>query len=82
MSFKIVEAAPTYNYNIARPTWYLEFESLFIAIGNAMKLFFLIFFILIGALDFLYGLLYKDQLSIIAGGAIVVITVYIWKKKK
>jgi len=47
-----------------------------------MKLFFLIFFIVLGALDFLYGLLYKDQLSIMAGGAIVVITVYIWKKKK
>jgi LPXTG-motif cell wall-anchored protein len=30
----------------------------------------------------LYGLLYKDQLSIVAGFAIVVITVYIWKKKK
>ena len=47
-----------------------------------MKIFFLIFFILLGALDFLYGLLYKDQLSIMAGFAIVVITVYIWKKKR
>ena len=46
-----------------------------------MKPFFLIFFIIIGALDFLYGLLFKDQVSIIAGGAIVAITVYIWKKK-
>ena len=46
-----------------------------------MKRFFLIFFIIIGALDFLYGLLYKDPLSIIAGGAIVALTVYIWKKK-
>ena len=47
-----------------------------------MKIFFLIFFIVLGALDFLYGLLYKDQLSIMAGGAIVVITIFIWKKKK
>ena len=47
-----------------------------------MKFFFLIFFIVLGALDFLYGLLYKDQLSIMAGGAIVVITVFIWRKKK
>ena len=47
-----------------------------------MKTFFLIFFILIGTLDFAYGLIYKDQLSIVAGGAIVAITVYIWKKKK
>jgi len=30
----------------------------------------------------LNGLLYIDQLSIIAGGAIVAITIYIWKKKK
>jgi hypothetical protein len=47
-----------------------------------MKLFFLIFFILLGALDLLYGVLYKDQLSVMAGGAIVAITVYIWKKKR
>jgi len=46
-----------------------------------MKPFFLIFFIVLGALDFLYGVRYKDQLSIVAGGAIVAITVYIWKKK-
>jgi hypothetical protein len=47
-----------------------------------MKIFFLIFFIVLGALDFLYGVLYKDQLSVIAGGAIVAITIYIWKTKK
>ena len=46
-----------------------------------MKPFFLIFFVVLGALDFLYGVLYKDQLSIVAGGAIVAITVYIWRKK-
>ena len=46
-----------------------------------MKTFFLFFFIIIGALDFAYGLLYKDQLSIIAGGAIVAIAIYTWKKK-
>ena len=47
-----------------------------------MKPFFLIFFIVLGALDFLYGVLYEDQLSVIAGGAIVAITVYIWKTKR
>jgi hypothetical protein len=47
-----------------------------------MKVFFLIFFIGLGALDLLYGVLYKDKLSVMAGGAIVAITVYIWKKKK
>jgi len=52
------------------------------AAGKIMKLFFLIFFIVLGALDLLYGVLYKDQVSVMAGGAIVAITVYIWKKKK
>jgi hypothetical protein len=47
-----------------------------------MKLFFLIFFIILGAVDLLYGVLYKDQISVMAGGAIVAITVYIWKKKR
>ena len=47
-----------------------------------MKIFFLIFFIVLGALDLWYGVLYKDPLSVMAGGAIVAITVYIWKKKK
>jgi hypothetical protein len=51
------------------------------AASKIMKPFFLIFFIVLGALDFLYGVLHKDQLSIIAGGAIVAITVYIWRKK-
>jgi hypothetical protein len=47
-----------------------------------MKLFFLIFFIILGAVDLLYVVLYKDQISVMAGGAIVAITVYIWKKKR
>jgi hypothetical protein len=47
-----------------------------------MKRTVLIFFIVLGALDFTYGVVTGDRISIIAGGAIVVITVYIWKKKK
>ncbi len=62
-------------------TWYLAFKSPLTAAGKIMKFFFLILFIVLGALDLLYGVLYKDQLSIVAGGAIVAITVYIWKKK-
>jgi hypothetical protein len=46
-----------------------------------MKTYFLILFIVLGALDFAYGLIYRDQLSLVAGGAIVAISVYIWKKK-
>ena len=60
----------------------LGFANIEKAFTLKMKTFFLIFFIVIGALDFAYGLIYKDQLSIVAGGAIVAITIYIWKKKK
>jgi hypothetical protein len=77
-----LEAAPTTSNIICRQTCFLEIRSPFTAATKFMKIFFLIFFILIGALDFAYGLIYKDQLSIVAGGAIVAITVYIWKKKK
>ncbi|CAB1082912.1 hypothetical protein D1AOALGA4SA_10503 [Olavius algarvensis Delta 1 endosymbiont] len=46
-----------------------------------MKRFVIPFFILLGALDFLYGLAFHDRISMIAGGAIVAIAVYIWKTK-
>jgi len=46
-----------------------------------MKKFFLPFFIVLGALDFVYGVVTGDRISIIAGGAIVAIIIYIWKKK-
>ena len=41
----------------------------------------LIFFIVLGVLDFLYGIVAGDRISLIAGSAIVGITVYIWKTK-
>jgi len=46
-----------------------------------MKTFALTFFILLGALDFVYGVAAGDRISIIAGGAIVAIALYIWKTK-
>jgi hypothetical protein len=46
-----------------------------------MKKFVIPFFIVLGALDFLYGVAFGDRISMIAGGAIVAITVYIWKTK-
>jgi len=46
-----------------------------------MKKFILPFFIVLGALDFLYGVVFGDRVSMIAGGAIVAITIYIWKTK-
>ena len=39
------------------------------------------FFIVLGALDFLYGVIFGDRISMIAGGAIVVITLYVLKTK-
>ncbi len=47
-----------------------------------MKRFALAFFIILGALDFVYGVATGDRISIIAGGAIVAITIYIWKTKE
>jgi hypothetical protein len=46
-----------------------------------MKQFVLPFFLLLGALDFIYGVVVSDRVSMIAGGAIVAIAIYIWKKK-
>ena len=39
------------------------------------------FFIVLGALDFLYGVISGDRISVIAGGAIIAITVYILKTR-
>jgi hypothetical protein len=46
-----------------------------------MKKFILPFFMVLGALDFFYGVAFGDRISMIAGGAIVAITIYIWKTK-
>jgi hypothetical protein len=46
-----------------------------------MKKFMLPFFIVLGAFDFVYGVAFGDRISVIAGGAIVAITIYIWKTK-
>ena len=49
--------------------------------GIILKKFFIPFFIVLGAFDFLYGVIYGDRISMIAGGAIVAITLYILKTK-
>jgi len=46
-----------------------------------MKKFILPLFVVMGALDFVYGVAFGDRISMIAGGAIAAITIYIWKKK-
>jgi hypothetical protein len=47
-----------------------------------MNKFVLVFFIVLGALDFVYGVATGDRISIIVGGAIVAITLYIGKAKR
>jgi hypothetical protein len=42
-----------------------------------MKKFFIIIFIVLGIIDFLYGVFYGDRISIIAGPGIVLIALYI-----
>ena len=46
-----------------------------------MKKLIIPFFIVLGAFDFLYGVIFGDRISMIAGGAIVAITLYILKTK-
>ena len=47
-----------------------------------MKKFAILFFMLLGGIDFVYGVIVGDKISIIAGAAIVAISVYILKTKK
>ena len=47
-----------------------------------MKKFVIPFFIVLGVLDFLYGAIFCDKISMLAGAAIVAITLYILKTKK
>ena len=46
-----------------------------------MKKAFIPFFIVLGALDFLYGVIFGDRISMIVGAAIVAITLYVLKTK-
>lgn len=47
-----------------------------------MKKYFLIFFMILGAGDFLYGILSGDQISVLVGSVIVIISIYIARRKK
>jgi hypothetical protein len=50
-------------------------------VGISMKKAFIPFFIVLGALDFLYGVIFGDRISMIVGAAIVAITLYVLKTK-
>ena len=41
-----------------------------------------VFFIVFGLIDFLYGIFYHDQISLVVGPVIIAITVYMAKSKK
>ncbi len=47
-----------------------------------MKKFAIVFFMVLGGLDFVYGVIVGDRISILAGGAIVAIGAYILKTGK
>lgn len=47
-----------------------------------MKIFIIVIFIVLGVADFLYGVIYGDRISIIAGIGIVLITLYIARDMK
>jgi len=47
-----------------------------------MKKYFLIFFMILGAGDFLYGILSGDQISVLVGDLIMILTLYIARRKK
>jgi len=47
-----------------------------------MNKYFLIFFMILGAGDFLYGILSGDQISVLVGSLIMILTIYIARRKK
>ena len=46
-----------------------------------MKKYFLIFFMILGAGDFLYGILSGDQISVLVGSLIMILTIYVARRK-
>ncbi len=47
-----------------------------------MKKYSLIFFMILGIGDFLYGILSGDQISVLVGSVIMILTIYIARRKK
>ena len=47
-----------------------------------MNKYFLVFFMILGAGDFLYGILSGDQISVLVGALIMILTLYIARRKK
>jgi membrane protein implicated in regulation of membrane protease activity len=47
-----------------------------------MKKYAIIIFLILGILDLIYGIMTGDRISLIIGGAMVVISLYVIKKEK
>lgn len=48
-----------------------------------MNRYFIIFFMIVGVGDFLYGILSGDRISVLVGGFLTVLTIYVaWKQRK
>jgi inner membrane protein involved in colicin E2 resistance len=47
-----------------------------------MKKYFLVFFMILGAGDFLFGILSGDRISVLVGSLIMILTLYIVRRKR
>lgn len=47
-----------------------------------MNRFFVIFFMIVGMGDFLYGIFSGDRISILVGGVIIALTIYVARRRK
>jgi hypothetical protein len=50
--------------------------------GHSVNKFFLILFAILGVADFCYGIFYHDSVSVVAGGLIAGIAVYVALRQK
>ncbi len=47
-----------------------------------MNKYFLIFFMIVGVGDFFYGILFKDWISVLVGAIILILTIYVARKRR
>jgi hypothetical protein len=49
-------------------------------VGGNMNRFFIVFFMVVGAGDFLYGIFFKDRVSVLVGAIMSILTIYVARK--
>jgi positive regulator of sigma E activity len=47
-----------------------------------MSRYFVIFFMFVGAGDFLYGIFFKDRISVLVGAIILILAIYVARKQR